>query len=189
MHRAAFWLLPVVACLAEAWVVCQLAQVSALVSVSEQEVEVAEALYDLARMFTQPSTAVRKSKVEASMDTDLPKAVQSQVTNVPSASECSAFADASNGAVVVPSALTVAPVSVANACGSVRSSSLGSASAASPIQPPSPAAAPVAEGIVYFLGSMGHYGVLCLDSCLGVGCLLLQRALNFLVFVRTVGNN
>uniref|UniRef100_A0A7I4A8S5 Uncharacterized protein n=1 Tax=Physcomitrium patens TaxID=3218 RepID=A0A7I4A8S5_PHYPA len=123
----------------------KLPKVSAPSLVSEQEVEVAEALFDLARMFTQPPPPVAEPKAEPKVVVDVTKSDNKQEAKVSVASGCSVAAQVTNGGVVVQSALTAAPTSGANVGGIVMSSSSGAASAASPIPSPPSAAAPVTE--------------------------------------------
>lgn len=119
---------------------------------SEQEVEVAEALFDLARMFTQPPPPVAEPKAETKVVVDMTKIDLKQEAKVSVASVCSATTQVPNGAVVVQSTLTAASTSGANVVGSVMSSSSVAASAASPIPSPPAAAAPVAEGTTRLFG-------------------------------------
>ncbi|XP_073385682.1 uncharacterized protein [Physcomitrium patens] len=119
----------------------KLPKVSALCFISEQEVEVAEALFDLARMFTQPLPAAVESKPEAKA-ADLPKLDPNHETKASPSSASIVTAHVSNGAAVVLSSSIPTPASGPNVNGSVKGSSPGVLSTPSPIRsPPLPTAA------------------------------------------------
>jgi hypothetical protein len=115
-------------------------QVSGPSLVSEQEVEVAEALFDLARMFTQPPPSeVKASEAQAEAKVSIVNEAKSESKQETKASGGSLAAQAPNGGGVVNEVKA----------GGVRGSSPGAGSAASPA-PSSPApgaaAAAGAEG-------------------------------------------
>lgn len=113
--------------------------------------EVAEALFDLARMFTQPLPAAVESKPGAKA-ADLPKLDPNHETKASPSSASIVTAHVSNGAAVVLSSSIPTPASGPNVNGSVKRSSPGVLSTPSPIRsPPLPTAA-LAEGTLHFRG-------------------------------------
>lgn len=111
--------------------------------------EVAEALFDLARMCTQPPPSA--SAVEAKKESRaFVNEVKSEAKQEPKVGGSSLPPHAPNGHSAVPSGTSVGVASVAG--GSVRSNSPGVASAASPApSPPAAAAASAADGMVSFV--------------------------------------
>ncbi|XP_073392668.1 uncharacterized protein [Physcomitrium patens] len=112
--------------------------------VSEQEVEVAEALFDLARMFTQPAAAVVESKPEPRVIHSDLKSEAKLERKISSGSGSSLPPHPSNGPAVSSSVSAAGPAAGAAVAGTVRSSSPVSASAASPMSSP-PTGASFAE--------------------------------------------
>lgn len=123
--------------------------------------EVAEALFDLARMFTQPAPPAVEARVEAKAAANEVKPEARQETKVGGSS---LPPQAPNGLGIVNSGSSAGGASVATVGGTVRSNSPGAASAASPApSPPAAAAGPVADGMGQICwvvcarcGSFGH---------------------------------
>lgn len=123
---------------------------------SEQEVEVAEALSDLARLFTQSPPPLREFKVERKL-ANIPKPDPKQEPKTLPASASIIPAHVANGAVVVSSSSTPTSASGPNVNGSVKGSSPGVLSTASPISsPPLPTVA-LTDGTFHFPENLCTY--------------------------------
>lgn len=118
--------------------------------VSEQEVEVAEALFDLARLFTQPTSSTMELKLEEkSSPLDSKPAVDSKAFE-PAAST-TLIIQPSNGPFNAISTSLLAPTPSSALAGPITVFSPAHASTVSPTHHPSPPpGAPAAEGMLHF---------------------------------------
>jgi len=133
-------------------ILAELSGFETICGVSEQEAEVAEALFDLARMFTQPppSASAVESKAEAKAAVNEVKPEGKQDMKIGGSS---LPPQAPTGPAAVPSASSAGGASLAAIGGSVsvRSKSPCATSAASPApSPPAAAAASVVDGMPDF---------------------------------------